>query len=309
MTSTVGPFPRPAALRRATERHADGEIDAAALRDAEREALRMVLELQQRVGLDLLVDGALDREPLDAHLAEALGGVELSGPIRIGGSRYGHRLVIVGEVRRAAAFLVDRWREAQALARRPVKVVLTGPHSLMDRCFDQHYPTREACCMALARVIREEIKDLVAAGAREIQLDEPALGYRPDESALGAQALEIAATAVRGRARLWLRVDAPVSGSLVERLAGLPVDGVMLPLSRDVPAALRGLPEEWSLQAGVVGVGTPEDEGAARARIERILEAVPAPRLWLGPDGGLEELGPEEVEATLTGLVRLAQSF
>ena len=160
LTSTVGSFPKPAELRRARRQFADEEIEAPALREVEERAVRAVLALQEEIGIDLLVDGEMDRGDMTTFFAERLEGMEVSGLVRSYGNRYYRKPVIVGEVRRTAPMTVERWRFAQGATTKPVKAILTGPYTLMDWSFDEHYPSREACCMALAESVRAADKSV-----------------------------------------------------------------------------------------------------------------------------------------------------
>ena len=181
LTSTVGSFPKPPELARARRAFADGDIGRLALEQAERSAVRETIALQESLGLDLVVDGEMERGDMTTFFAERLEGMETSGLVRSYGNRYYRKPRIVGPVRRPGPLTVESWKFAQAASKQPVKAILTGPYTLMDWSFDEHYPSREACCIALAEVVRQEAEDLVAAGARDLQVDEPAISARPDE--------------------------------------------------------------------------------------------------------------------------------
>ena len=314
LISTVGSFPKPEALARARERFAEEEIPASELRAAEDQATREVLALQEQLGIDLLVDGEMDRGDMTTFFADRIEGMEVSGLVRAFGNRYYRKPVLVGEVRRTAPMTVERFRFAQSATGKPVKAVLTGPYTLMDWSFDEYYSSREEACLALAEVIREEAEDLLAAGARDIQIDEPAISARPEELPLASKALSIVTTKLRGKARTWGHICYGDFHPVLEQIAVLPVDGLLLELANsefDVLEALgRSLPSDKILGAGVLDVHshvveTPEE---VRARIERILEVLPADRIWLNPDCGLKTRTMEEARAKLTSLVLAARS-
>lgn len=311
-TSTVGSFPKPRNLRRLRRRFADGEIEAAELRRAEEQAVRDVLQLQEELGLDLLVDGELDRGDMTTFFAEGLAGMELSGLVRSYGNRYYRKPVIVGDVKRTAPLTVDRWRFASTQTTRPVKAILTGPYTLMDWSFDEHYDTREAACMALAEIVRAEAQDLVSAGATEIQIDEPALSARPEELPLGARALELVTHGLRPAARIWCHICYGDFGPVIDSLLALPVDGLLLELSNsefDLLDALRDLPEDKLLGAGVIDSHDHRVESVdeVRQRVERVLEAVPAERVWINPDCGLKTRTRDEVRGKLSAMIAAAR--
>jgi len=308
LTSTVGSFPKPAELRRARRQFADEEIEAPALREVEERAVRAVLALQEEIGIDLLVDGEMDRGDMTTFFAERLEGMEVSGLVRSYGNRYYRKPVIVGEVRRTAPMTVERWRFAQGATTKPVKAILTGPYTLMDWSFDEHYPSREACCMALAEVVREEANDLVAAGVRDLQIDEPAISARPDELDLATRALGAVTGDLAPKVRTWTHICYGEFGPVMERILELPVNGLLLELSNsdfDTLDALAGLPEGKLLGAGVVDVHdhVVETADAIRERIERVLEVLPPERVWINPDCGLKTRTLDEARGKLAAMV------
>lgn len=311
LTTTVGWFPKPASVRRARWRFSEGEIEAGDLRRAEDEATREVLRLQEQIGLDVLVDGQLDRGDMISHFAEHLTGMEPLGLVRCFGNRYYRRPRIVGEIGRERPITVERWRAASAAASKPVKAVLTGPYTLMDWSFDEHYRSREACCMALAEVVRAEAEELSAAGAQEIQIDEPAVSARPAEMELAAAALGRVTAGLRGKARTWTHIGYGDPGAVLEQIFALPVDGLLLEMANsdyETLDALSGLPPNKLLGAGVIDVLDPrvESVGVVRRRVKQLLLKVPAERLWLTPDGGLRTLDHAAAQAKLQAMVAVA---
>lgn len=313
LTSTIGSFPKPAELARARRAFAEGDLDAAALREIERRAVRETIALQESLGIDLVVDGEMDRGDMTAHFADRIEGMEPSGLVRSYGNRYYRKLRIVGDVRRTAPMTVESWTFARQASSRPVKAIVTGPYTLMDWSFDEHYPTRESCCLALAEVVRQEAADLAAAGATDIQVDEPAISARPEELPLAARALGIVTAGLRGRARTWTHLCYGEFAPVIDEIFALPVDGLLLELSNsglDLCRALRRFPADKLLGAGVIDVHTRSVETAAevRARIEAILEVVPAERLWINPDCGLKTRTADEARGKLAAMMEAVRA-
>lgn len=312
-TTSVGSLPKPRELRRARWKHAECEIDDAALRDAESRALDGALKLQESVGLDLWVDGQVDRGDMVSHFAGLLEGLEPGQLVRCYGNRYYRRPRVIGEIERLRPLTVQGWRAAQERAAKPVKAILTGPYTLMSWSFDEHYRDRKRCCLAFAEALRAEAEDLLAAGAAEIQIDEPAIGSRTDEMDLIAEALG-RVTGHLDQARVWAHLSYGELTSVIGAILDLPVDVLSLEMANSDHAVLEqfpGLPEGRSLAAGVIDVLTPEVESAAAvaARIARVLEHVPADRLWLTPDAGLHVLDEPRARAKLKAMVRAAASL
>ncbi|MHC4429950.1 MAG: methionine synthase [Planctomycetota bacterium] len=313
LTTNVGWFPKPVALRRARWRFEEGEIEEAELRAAEAGAVKDVLKLQDELGLDVLVDGQMERSDMVGFFGEKLEGMEPGGLVRCFDNRYYRRPRIVGEVEREGPVTVEGWKAAQATASKPVKAVLTGPYTLMDWSFDEHYGSREACCLALAEIVRAEAEDLLAAGAKEIQIDEPAISTRPEEMDLVVEALGRVTGALGDKARTWTHICYGELLPVIDRVFSLPVDGLLLEMVSSGHAILDrlgDLPQDKLLGAGVVDVHSPDVESvdAVRARVDRLLERVPAERLWLMPDSGLRTLTTAVATAKLRSIVAAASA-
>lgn len=313
LTSTIGSFPKPPALQEARRRFRDGEIDGAALRQVEDEAVRRVIALQEDAGIDLLVDGEMDRADPITTFAERLQGIEIDGWVRVYGDRYVRRPRIVGPVRNGASTTADRWRFARDLASGPVKAILPGPYSLMDGSFDEHYGSRREVCLAFADVVRDEAAALAAAGAVEIQIDEPSAGARSGETGLLREALERAVAPLRGRARVWLYLGYPDLRAVGGELATLPAHGLLVAGAHasfdGVETFAKALPPGRVAGIGLIDVvdarvETPEE---IRRRIDHVTSLLPADRLWAVPDGGFRALRGEAARAKLAALVAAAK--
>lgn len=314
LTTTAGWLPKPEALRQARARYEAGEAEESELHRAQGEATREALRLQQELGLDELVDGQMDRRDMITSFAEKLQGMEIAGLVRCFGNRYYRKPRIVDRVERTDPITLRAWSAAQQLAPKPVKAIMTGPYTLMDWSSDEHYGSREKCCLDLARVLRAEAADLLSSGARIIEIDEPAISARPEEMSLAAEALSIVTAPLRGKARVWTHVCYGDLLPVVQQLLRLPVDGLLLDLSHADPElleALGDLPDDKQLAAGVLDVQSPEIEEAAtiRLRLERVLEHLPAARVWAAPDAGLRTLTQDQAAGKLKALVAAAASL
>jgi len=308
-TTSVGSLPRPRALLRARWLHAEGEIDDNALREATATATRAVLERQAELGLDLFVDGQMDRGDMVTHFAAGLDGVEAGGLVRCYGNRYYHMPRVTGALARTAALSLDGWRLARGLTEGPLKATVTGPYTLMHCSGNEFYDTREACCMAFATAVAAEIGELLDAGVDEIQLDEPAFGARRDELELGLESMRRATSCVEGRARSWAHVCYGDPDPPLESVLKLPVDGVMLGMLNPSDAQLErlaALPPDKLLAAGVVDAAgeVVESPRCLDGRVSTLLDHVPPERLWLAPDGGLRGLDDALAWGKLAALAR-----
>jgi 5-methyltetrahydropteroyltriglutamate--homocysteine methyltransferase len=238
-------------------------------------------------------------------------GFARGGLVRSYGNRYYHKPVMVGPVRWPGPMTVDWWRWTQSLTTRPVKGMLTGPYTLMDWSFDDHYPDRKAACLALAREVRKEVEALLEAGVRIIQIDEPALSVRPDELGFAVDAMHLV---VDGLAAYYV-VHACFGAfeTIYPGLLELPVDNLDLAISHsalDLLAMFEKDPFTKDLSLGVLDVHTHAVEAVedVRARIRRGTAVLPADRLWVDPDCGLKTRTVDESRAKLGAMMAAVQA-
>src|SRR3990172_8836652 len=146
---------------------------------------------------------------MGTYFAENLEGTGISGLVRSYGNRYYKKRIVVGELRRRGPISVDWFRFAQARTRKAVKGMITGPYTMMDWAFDEHYGSREALAMAFAKALHEEARDLEAAGAKVIQVDEPALATRQDELPIGV--IDVHSHVVETEEAVRMRIEKALS--------------------------------------------------------------------------------------------------
>jgi 5-methyltetrahydropteroyltriglutamate--homocysteine methyltransferase len=313
LTSSIGSFPKPAALHEARRRFADGELDAALLRQVEDDATRGVLTLQDELKITVLVDGEMDRADPITTFAERLSGVEINGWVRVYGDRYVRKPKITGVLGRTASTTVERWRSARDAAGGAVKAVLPGPYSLMDGSFDEHYGVRRELCLAFADIVRAEAIELAAAGATEIQFDEPSAGARPGELALLREALDRVTAPLAGRSRAWVYLGYADLEAVGAELATLPANGLLVAGAHCDYAGLEAfasaLPRDRAVGIGVIDVLDPkvETEHEIRERIAIVANSISTDRLWLVPDGGFRAMRPETARAKLAAMAAAAK--
>jgi 5-methyltetrahydropteroyltriglutamate--homocysteine methyltransferase len=305
-TTTVGSLPKPPELVAARARFARGGIGKRELDALAEEAVIFWLREQEELGLDILVDGEMYRGDMVAYFAEALDGMELGGLVRSYGNRYYHKPVIRGPLRWEQPITVGWWRFAQRHTRKPVKAIVTGPYTLMDWSFDEHYGSREEACFVLAHELRKEVEALVAAGAKIVQVDEPALSVRPAELPLAIAATRIVIDGLD--AYMITHACYGAFEAVYPGLLELPTHNLDLAISQsaiDWIDVLRRAPFTKDLSAGVLDVHTHvvESVETVRQRIDRALELVPPRALWITPDCGLKTRTVDEARDKLRSMV------
>src|SRR5467141_1334491 len=159
-------------------------VPAPYLAEAQEDATLMAIKAQEDAGLDIITDGEIRRESYSNRFATALDGIDLDNP----GSaldRSGHPNPVprvVGPIRRMRPVEVRDVEFLRANTTRPIKATLPGPFTMSQQAQDDYYHDEAALAMALAEAVNEEVRDLFAAGADVVQLDEPYLQARSEKA-------------------------------------------------------------------------------------------------------------------------------
>ncbi len=310
-TTTVGSFPKPPYLLEARRKYLRHQIDRAELRRLEQQATREWIQRQEELGLDLFVDGEQYRGDMVAYFADELEGFRIAGLVRSYGNRYYPKPVVVGPVGRKGPITVEWFQFAQSLASRPVKGMLTGPYTIAEWSFNEYYPTRRDLVMALARVIREEAQDLVRAGARFIQIDEPAIHTRPEEDfELAREAMEIVTEGLE--AYTITHICYGDVAKIYPAMLRLPVDQIDLALANENYALLEVFkqhPFTRDIGLGVIDVHSHRVETVEEvvSGIRRALEVFEPRQMYISPDCGLKTRTIDEAVAKLRVMVEAAR--
>ena len=299
LTTTVGSFGKPDYLQKARNAHARGKLGETELTELERKATEEWVRRQERLDLDILVDGEMYRGDMVAYFAERLEGFRIGGLVRSYGNRYYHKPIIASKVSRPTPMTVEWFRYTQSLTDRPVKGMLTGPYTLLDWSYNEAYRTRRDAALALAEVVRQEAEDLQAAGARYIQIDEPAIHARPEEIDIAIEAMGIVTQNLD--AKTISHICYGDFAAIYPKVLELPVDQLDLAMANYGYRWLELFnkdPFTKELAIGIVDVHSHETETVATAAegIRKGLRHVSKERLLPHPDCGLKTRTVEESE-------------
>jgi 5-methyltetrahydropteroyltriglutamate--homocysteine methyltransferase len=311
-TTTVGSFPKPPRLEKARNQHARGELKDDALEAMEREETIEVIRRQERIGLDIVVDGELYRGDMTTYFAERMPGFAISHPVRSYGNRYYRKPIAVGPIRRKKPLTVEWWKFAQSQTSKPVKGMLTGPYTMMDWSFNEHYPSREAMAMDLAEAINEEALALQEAGAKFIQIDEPAVSVRPEELPLAIKALTRAAQGLK--AKTITHICYGDFDVIYPALLDLPVDQIDLEMANsryDLLERFRVHPFTKEIGYGVLDVHSHriETKDEIKEGIRKGLEVLRPEQIYVDPDCGLKTRTVDEAFAKLEVMVEAVREI
>jgi 5-methyltetrahydropteroyltriglutamate--homocysteine methyltransferase len=306
LTTSVGSFPKPDYLITARNKAARGELSEEELDRLGRQATEHWIRLQEELDMDVLVDGEMNRGDMVAYFSEHMAGFKISGLVRSYGNRYYRKPVAVGPVGRGSDITIEWWRYSQGLTDRPVKGMLTGPYTIADWSFNEYYNTREEFVMALAELVRDEALALEKAGAKYIQVDEPAVSTRPDEMELASRALGVV---TKGLSAMTITHMCYGDFSQVfDGLTNLPVDMLDLEFANadySLVEDFRQYSTNKLISYGVLDVHNHRTESVEQivAGIRKGLEVFRPEQLYIDPDCGLKTRTEEEAVAKLRNMM------
>jgi 5-methyltetrahydropteroyltriglutamate--homocysteine methyltransferase len=277
------------------------------LKEAQDDATLLAIRDQERAGLDIITDGEMRRESYSNRFATALEGVDIDHP-GTALDRSGHPNPVprvAGKVRRRHPVEVGDVKFLRANTSRTIKITVPGPFTMSQQAQNDFYKDEEEMALDYALAVNAEIKDLFAAGADIVQIDEPYMQARPEKARkYGLKALNAALDGVKGTtavhicfgyaAILHVRTE---GYSFLPEFANSPVQQVSVETAQSGLdcAVLEKLPGK-TIVLGVLdlsdtAVETPE---TVAKRIRRALPHVPAERIVIAPDCGLKYL-PRDV--------------
>jgi 5-methyltetrahydropteroyltriglutamate--homocysteine methyltransferase len=232
--------------------------------------------------------------------------------VKVWGHNYFNKPSVVDDVAYGESWLVEEFAFTRSAAEKPVKVPITGPYTLANWSFNEAYDDDEALAYALADLVNEEIEALVDAGARYIQIDEPALATTPDDHAIVGECLDRIVAGVPEEVRVGLHVCYGDYSRIYPELLEYPIDEFDLELCNGDYGQLDVFtdPEfDLDLALGVVDVHTTDVESVEeiKANIRRGFEVVPPERLTVSPDCGLKLLPREVAREKMDNMVTAAR--
>jgi len=312
-TTSVGSFPKPKEVMEARQKLLAGKLTKMDLKPMEEEATRFWIKTQEEIGIDVLVDGEMYRGDMATYFAENLDGFKISGLVRSYGNRYYRKPIISGKIKWRGPITIDMWKFAQSLTKKPVKGMITGPYTMMDWSFNEHYPNRREACLDMARALHEEVKALADAGAKMIQVDEPALSARPEE--LSDFIIEAMSIVTKGVNAYFITHSCYGAFEFIyPDMLKLPVDNFDLEMSNselDLVEIFKKHPFTKDISFGVVDVHSHliEDVETVKKRIRRALGVLKPEQLWIDPDCGLKTRTTEEAISKLKVLVKATKEM
>jgi 5-methyltetrahydropteroyltriglutamate--homocysteine methyltransferase len=268
---------------------------------AQDDATVLAIRDMERAGIDIITDGEIRRESYSNRFATALSGIDLDNPATVPGRTGGSVTVprIVGPIRRLHAVEVADVEFLRRNTDRTIKITLPGPFTMSRQAKNEYYKDEEELVMDYAAAVNAEVRDLKAAGADVIQLDEPWVQARPEEARrLAVPAINRALTGVPGPTALhlcfgyaYVARNKPSGYSFLPELTATVAEQISIEAAQpnlDL-ATLDGLGNK-AVIFGVISMGDFEPESAetVAGRIRRALDHLPPERLLPAPDCGMK---------------------
>ncbi len=316
-TTVVGNYPKilnrpkPARLRNAINKRDRGDLTNEELAQIKDEVTIEAIAEQIAAGIDLVTDGQLRWDDDQTYVARNFKNIEIGALQRyLDTNTYYREPEVNGPVSFQKPTLAPDWEFAHKNSSKPVKAIVPGPYTLASLSVDKHYNSRERLALAYAEALREEIQALIAAGCKNIQINDPVIAFAKEDFKFFQAAIVKLLDGISG-AETGVYTWFSDCASILPQMLELPIDVIGLDFvwGRANWDALKTVSFNKKLGLGIVDARNTRLEspdGVAEA-IKRAAESVPAERIYAGPSCGLEYVPRETAFEKLKVLVEGAR--
>ncbi|EGQ0378833.1 5-methyltetrahydropteroyltriglutamate--homocysteine S-methyltransferase [Staphylococcus pseudintermedius] len=323
-TTTIGSFPQSPEVRKQRADWKNNRITDEAYRQFVQDEIKRWIEIQEDIGLDVLVHGEFERNDMVEFFGEKLDGflVTKFGWVQSYGSRAVKPPIIYGDVKWTAPLTIDETVYAQSLTDKPVKGMLTGPVTILNWSFERVDIPRSTVQDQIALSINEEVLALEKAGIQVIQVDEPALReglplrkeYHEDYLVKAVHSFKLATSSVTDETQIHTHMCYSQFGQIIHAIHDLDADVISIETSRshgDLIKDFEDIDYDLGIGLGVYDIHSPRipTEEEITTAIERGLQQIDRSLFWVNPDCGLKTRKEDEVKAALTVLVNSARKL
>ncbi|MBU8582278.1 5-methyltetrahydropteroyltriglutamate--homocysteine S-methyltransferase [Bacillus paralicheniformis] len=321
-TTTIGSFPQTAEVRSARQKWRKKEWSDEQYEVFIQKETKKWIDIQEDLGLDVLVHGEFERTDMVEYFGEKLGGFAFTkyAWVQSYGSRCVRPPVIYGDVEFKEPMTVKETVYAQSLTSKKVKGMLTGPVTILNWSFARYDLPRKEIAFQIAQALRKEVEALEKAGIQIIQVDEPALREglplkeRDWDEYLkwAAEAFRLSTSSVEDTTQIHTHMCYSNFEDIVDTIEDLDADVITIEHSRSHGGFLDYLEQHPYLKGlglGVYDIHSPRVPSSDEMLtiIEDALKVCPADRFWVNPDCGLKTRQPEETIAALKHMVEAAK--
>ena len=322
-TTTIGSFPQTKEVKQNRSKYRKGDISRAEYDENIKGFIKECIDLQEELGLDVLVHGESERNDMVEFFGENLAGYVFTEKAWV--QSYGTRCVkppiIFGDIRRENPITVFYSEYAQSLSDKPVKGMLTGPVTILNWSFPREDISLREMAFQIGLAIREEVLDLEEAGIKIIQIDEAALKeklpIRREEWASeyldwAIPAFRLCHSGVRPETQVHTHMCYSEFEEIVKDIDNMDADVISFEASRSkltIIDALKANQFETEVGPGVYDIHSPRVPSVEEmvAVLKNALTKIDEENLWINPDCGLKTRGIKETKESLANLVAAAQ--
>jgi len=322
-TTTIGSFPQTDDVRKNRRAFKNGEISKEQYIEFNKKKIKECIELQEKLGLDVLVHGEYERNDMVEYFGEHLSGYLFTEKAWV--LSYGTRCVkppiIWGDVSRKTAITVEWSKYAQSLTDKPVKGMLTGPVTILNWSFPREDISIRESILQIALAIRDEVLDLEANGIGIIQIDEAALreklplrksDWYSDYLDFAIPAFRLVHSGVKPQTQIHTHMCYSEFTDIIPAIDSMDADVITFEASRSDLTILDSLKEndfKTQVGPGVYDIHSPRVPSTEElvGQLTKIRTKTDDRKLWVNPDCGLKTRGTEETVRSLANLVEAAK--
>ncbi len=322
-TTTIGSFPQTADVRANRSAFKKGKISEKQYADFNKRKIKECIELQEKIGLDVLVHGEFERNDMVEYFGDHLNGFLFTEKAWV--QSYGTRCVkppiIWSDVWRSRPITAEYSKYAQSLTKKYVKGMLTGPVTILNWSFPREDVPLKECAFQIALAIREEALDLEADGIKIIQIDEPALreklplrkaDWHSEYLDWAVPAFRLVHSGVKPETQIHTHMCYSEFGDIIRDIDNMDADVITFEASRSDLAILGALKKsgfQTEVGPGVYDIHSPRvpSTGEIVKALHKMLEKLPKEKLWVNPDCGLKTREYRETVPSLEHLVQAAK--
>ena len=317
-TTTIGSFPQTGDTRTLRKQFKSNEISQSEYEDGIKEIIKETVEIQEELGLDILVHGEAERNDMVEYFGELLEGFAFSkfGWVQSYGSRCVKPPIIFGDVHRKDPMTVSWSSFAQSLTNKRMKGMLTGPVTILQWSFYRDDISKKEVAYQIGLALRDEVLDLEKNGIKIIQIDEPAIReglplnpkYKQEYLDWAVNSFKLSQAAVEDSTQIHSHMCYSEFDEILDAINALDVDVLSIEASRSgMDLVNPTLKEKYkgAVGPGVYDIHSPlvlEYEDAFQ-RIQQLAKSLDVKNIWINPDCGLKTRNWTEVKESLTNMI------
>ena len=318
-TTTIGSFPQTLETRSLRRAFKSGEVDKEEYSLGIKEIIKETVQIQEEIGLDILVHGEAERNDMVEYFGELLNGFAFTrnGWVQSYGSRCVKPPIIYGDVFREQKMTVDWSVYAQSLTKKPMKGMLTGPVTILKWSFVRDDISNEEVAYQIALSLRDEVLELESNGIKIIQIDEPAiregLPLNPEDKdeylSWAVKSFKLSSSGVSSKTQIHSHMCYSEFDEILDAINALDVDVLSIEASRSgMDLVNSNLSKKYNgeIGPGVYDIHSPLvlEYKDAKERIDQLSGNLGEDYIWINPDCGLKTRGWDEVIESLTNMVQ-----